>query len=116
MEDGQIGATEYAGGNKNTEREQKVQNEMRKGERCRTYIVGVKDLASAYVLCPRLAEYGDLSIYGRTEFTEQRRDCECVTNSSLSLTNAQSDLITSLTHFRFFIGQQQSSFLLPESS
>ena len=29
------------------------------------YNVGVKDLASAYVLCPRLAECGGLSIYGR---------------------------------------------------
>ena len=36
-----------------------------KGRKCRTYIVGVKDLASAYVLCPRLAECGGLSIYGR---------------------------------------------------
>ena len=48
-EDGWIGATEYAGGNGNTERGRKVRNEMRKG---------VKDLASAYVLSPRLAEYG----------------------------------------------------------
>ena len=32
-----------------------------------TYIAGVKDLASAYVLCPRLAECGGLSIYGRDE-------------------------------------------------
>ena len=30
-----------------------------------TYNVGVKDLASAYVLCPRLVERGGLSIYGR---------------------------------------------------
>ena len=30
-----------------------------------TYNVGVKDLASACVLCPRLAERGGLSIYGR---------------------------------------------------
>ena len=29
------------------------------------YNVGVKDLASAYVLCPRLAECGGLSIYER---------------------------------------------------
>ena len=50
---------------RNTEKGQKVRNEVRKMERCRTYIVGVKDLASAYVLCPRLAEYGGLSIYGR---------------------------------------------------
>ena len=48
----------------------KVQNGMRKGERCGTYIVGVKDLASAYVLCPRLTEYRGLSIYGQTEVTE----------------------------------------------
>ena len=47
---------------------QKVPNEVRKRERCGTYIVGVKDLASAYALCPRLSEYGGLSIYGRTEF------------------------------------------------
>ena len=62
----------------NTEKGRKVRNEVRKRERCGTYIVGVpvKDLASAYVLCPHLAEYGGLSIYGRTEFTEQRRDCE----------------------------------------
>ena len=33
--------------------------------RCGTYNVGVKDLASAYVLCPCLAECGGLSIYGR---------------------------------------------------
>ena len=71
-----IRATEYAGGNGNTERGWKVRNEMRKGERCGTYIVGVKDLASAYVLCPRLAKYGGLLIYGWTEFAEQRRDCE----------------------------------------
>ena len=45
-----------------------VRNEVRKMERCGTYIVGVKDLASAYVLCPRLAEYGGLSIYRRTGF------------------------------------------------
>ena len=30
-----------------------------------TYSAGVKDSASAYVLCPRLAECGGLSIYGR---------------------------------------------------
>ena len=40
-----------------------------KGAECGMYIVGVKDLASAYVLCPRLAEYRGLSIYGRTEVT-----------------------------------------------
>ena len=61
---------------RDTEKGRKVRNEMRKGEICGTYIIGVKDLASAYVLCPRLVEYGGLSIYGRTEFTEQRRDCE----------------------------------------
>ena len=54
----------------NTEKGRKVWNGMRKGERCGTYIVGVKDSASAYVLCPRLAEYRGLSIYGRTEVTE----------------------------------------------
>ena len=42
-----------------------VRNEVRKQGKCRTYNVGVKDLASAYVLCPRLAECGGLSIYGR---------------------------------------------------
>ena len=42
-----------------------VRNEVRKKGRYRTYIVGVKDLASAYVLCPLLAERGGLSIYGR---------------------------------------------------
>ena len=47
-----------------------VRNEVRKMERCGTYIVGVKDLASAYVLCSRLAEYGGLSIYGWTGFME----------------------------------------------
>ena len=58
------------------EKGQKVRNEVRKRERCGTYIVGVKNLASAYVLCPHLAEYGGLSICGQTEFTEQRGDCE----------------------------------------
>ena len=42
-----------------------VRNEVRKKGRCGTYNVGVKDLASAYVLCPRLAECGGLLIYGR---------------------------------------------------
>ena len=42
-----------------------VRNEVRKKGICGTYNVGVKDLASAYVLCPRLAEYGGLSIYGQ---------------------------------------------------
>ena len=40
-----------------------VRNKV-KGEH-RAYNVGVKDSASAYVLCPRLAELGGLSIYGR---------------------------------------------------
>ena len=39
-------------------------------KRCGTYNVGVKDLASAYVLCPRLAEYRGLSIFRQTEVTE----------------------------------------------
>ena len=42
-----------------------VRNEVRKKGRCGTYNVGVKDVASAYVLCPRLAEWGGLSIYER---------------------------------------------------
>ena len=33
-----------------------------------TYNAGVKDLASAYVLCPCLTECGGLSIYGRDKF------------------------------------------------
>ena len=41
-----------------------VRNEVRKKGRYGTYNVGVEDLASAYVLCPRLAERGGLSIYG----------------------------------------------------
>ena len=42
-----------------------VRNKVReKGEHA-AYNVGVKDLASAYVLCPRLAERGGLLIYGR---------------------------------------------------
>ena len=41
-----------------------------KGAECGMYIVGVKDLTSAYVLCPRLAEYRGLSIYGWMEFTD----------------------------------------------
>ena len=40
-----------------------VRNEVRKKGRYGTYNVGVKDLASAYVLCPCLAECGGLSIY-----------------------------------------------------
>ena len=46
-----------------------VQNRMREVKRYGTYSVGVKDLASAYVLCPRLAECRGLSIYGWAEFT-----------------------------------------------
>ena len=42
-----------------------VRNEVRKKGEYGTYNVGVKDLASAYVLCPRLAECGGLSIFGR---------------------------------------------------
>ena len=61
-EDGRIGATEYAGRNGT----QKCGTKWGNRERCGTYHnVGVKDLASAYVLCPRLAECGGLSIYGR---------------------------------------------------
>ena len=63
-EDGRIRATEYAGRN-GRRKGAEVRNEMRKRGRCGTYNVGVKDLASAYVLCPRLAECGGLSIYGR---------------------------------------------------
>ena len=47
-----------------------VWNRMREGKGCGTYSVGVKDLASAYVLCPRLTECWGLSIYRRTEFME----------------------------------------------
>ena len=63
-EDGRIGATEYAGWN-GRGKGAEVRNEVRKKGRCGTYNVGVKDLNSAYVLCPRLAECGGLSIYGR---------------------------------------------------
>ena len=66
-EDGRIGAMEYAGRNGHGKGAE-VRNEVRKKERCGTYNVGVKDLASAYVLCPRLAECGGLSIYGRNGF------------------------------------------------
>ena len=59
MEDGRIGAMEYAGENGTRKRGGDAER------RCGTYIVGVKDLASAYVLCPRLAECGGLSIYRR---------------------------------------------------
>ena len=44
---------------------QKRGGSMERKGRCGTYNVGMKDLASAYVLCPRLAECGGLSIYGR---------------------------------------------------
>ena len=44
-----------------------VWNEVRKKGRCRTYNVGVKDLASAYVLCPHLAECG---VFRFTDGTE----------------------------------------------
>ena len=51
--DGRIVATEYQ--ERNTEKRRKSG----------TYNIGVKDLASAYVLRPRLAECGGLSIYER---------------------------------------------------
>ena len=44
-----------------------VLNKVREKGEHGAYNVGVKDLASAYVLCPRLAERGGLSIYGRTK-------------------------------------------------
>ena len=44
-----------------------VRNKVREKGEHGVYNVGVKDLASAYVLCPRLAERGGLSIYGRTK-------------------------------------------------
>ena len=56
---------EYAGRNGTRKRGGSVERSEEKGERCGTYIVGVKDLASAYVLCPCLAECGGLSIYRR---------------------------------------------------
>ena len=62
--DGRIRATEYTGGNGTQKRGGSVERSEEKG-RCGTYNVGVKDLASAYVLCPCLAECGGLSIYGR---------------------------------------------------
>ena len=43
---------------------------MREGKRYGMYSVGVKDLASADVLCPHLAEGWGLSIYRRTEVME----------------------------------------------
>ena len=52
-EDRRIGATEYAGGDRTWKKGREVQNGMREGKGCRTYSIGVKDLASAYVLCPR---------------------------------------------------------------
>ena len=70
MEDRQIRATGYAGGNRTRKKGRKVWNGMREVKRCGTYGVGVKALASAYVLCPRLAEYRGLLIYGWTEDTE----------------------------------------------
>ena len=42
-----------------------MRNEVREKGKHGAYNVGVKDLASAYVLCPHLAERGGLSIYGR---------------------------------------------------
>ena len=70
MEDRRIGATEYAGGNGARKRGCEVRNGTREGKRYGMYSVGVKDLASAYVLCPRLTECWCLSIYGRTEVAE----------------------------------------------
>ena len=57
--DGRIGATKYAGG-----------NGARKEAESGTYNTGVKDLASAYVLCPRLAECGVFRFTDGTRFTE----------------------------------------------
>ena len=48
---------------RNTEKGQRCGTKWGNRGRCRTYNIGVKDLASAYVLCPRLAECGGLSIY-----------------------------------------------------
>ena len=62
--DGRIRATEYAGGNRTRKRGGSAERSEENG-RSGTYNVGVKDLASAYVLCPRLAECGGLSIYGQ---------------------------------------------------
>ena len=60
----------YAGGDGTRKRGRSVERSEEKG-RCGTYNVGVKDLASTYVLCPCLAECGCLSIYGRDRvFTE----------------------------------------------
>ena len=44
-----------------------VRNKVREKGEHGAYNVGVKDLASACVLCPRLAERGGLSIYGWTK-------------------------------------------------
>ena len=56
-EDERIGATEYA---------ERNGTRTEKRRRCGTYNAGVKDLASAYVLCPRLAEmWGSFNL--RTE-------------------------------------------------
>ena len=64
--DGRIRATEYTGGNGTRKRGGSAErSEKKKKGRCETYNVGVKDLASAYVLCPHLAECGGLSIYRR---------------------------------------------------
>ena len=57
-------------GTEHEKRDERCGNRMRKRKRCGIYSVGVKDLASAYVLCPCLTEYWGLSIYGRTEVTE----------------------------------------------
>ena len=62
--DGRIRATEYAKRNGTWKRGGGEGRIEEKGE-LGTYNGGVKDLASAYVLCPRLAERGGLSIYGQ---------------------------------------------------
>ena len=62
--DGRIRAMEYAKGMEHGKGAE-VRNKVRKKGEYGAYNVGVKDLASAYVLCPRLAECGGLSIYGR---------------------------------------------------
>ena len=69
-EDGRIRAMEYTGGNGTRKKGLRGVDRMREGKGYGTYSVGVKDLASAYVLCPRLAEGWGLSIYGRLEVTE----------------------------------------------
>ena len=60
-QDGRIGATKYAGGNG-------ARKEVEKWDV--QYNAGVKDLASAYVLCPRLAECGVFRFTDGTRFTE----------------------------------------------